>query len=98
MLHEELAMIIYDPAAHHTRRMGRIAHSGHNYCNKIARREHHKAEDSATATAATPATIQQKPAEREARRRQLAEAATKVSSYLESYHANASDVVGTEIV
>jgi len=97
MHHEELVMIVYDPAAHHTRGMRRFAQTGHNYCNTIARRENHKAEHRATATTATPATIQQK--QREARRRQLAEsAATTVSSYLELYNANASDVVGTEIV
>jgi len=71
--------------------MGHIAQTGHNYCNKIARREHHKAEDRATATTATPATIQQKRAEREPGRQLVEAAATTTSS-------NASDVVGTEIV
>jgi tRNA splicing endonuclease len=86
----ELATIVHDPAAHHTPTPSQLevwdASRRQDITDQIARLEHRKAEDRATATAtstttttttatATPATIQQKRAEREARRRQLAETA-----------------------
>ena len=74
---------MHDPAAHHTPTPSQLeawdASRRQDITNQIARLEHRKAEDRATATATstttttTPATIQQKRAEREARRRQLAE-------------------------
>jgi tRNA-splicing endonuclease subunit Sen34 len=93
--HEELAMIVHDPAAHHTPTSSQLetwdASRRQDIAHQLARLEQRKAEDRATATAtstsavttakattATPAqdvTIQQKRAEREARRLQLAEVA-----------------------
>ena len=78
--------------------MGRIAQIGHNYCNKIARREHRKAEDRATATTATPATIQQKRAERQVRRRQLSGYYSTILLGIVPLACGVSGVVGTEIV
>jgi tRNA-splicing endonuclease subunit Sen34 len=73
---------VYDPAAHHTPTPPQLeawdASRRQDITDQIARLEHRKAEDRATSTTATtttPATIQQKRAEREARRRQLAETA-----------------------
>ena len=95
---KELAMIVHDPAAHHTPTPSQLetwdAERRQDVALQLARLEQRKAEDWAsaaasaaaavtTATTATPvpqdatlaATIQQKRAEREARRRQLAVAA-----------------------
>jgi tRNA-splicing endonuclease subunit Sen34 len=75
---------VHDPAAHHAPTPSQLeawdASRRQDITDQIARLEHRKAEERATATAtsttiATPATIQQKRAEREARRRQLAETA-----------------------
>jgi tRNA-splicing endonuclease subunit Sen34 len=77
---------VHDPGAHHAPTPSQLegwdASRRQDITNQIARLEHRKAEDRATATATatatspatttTPATIQQKRAEREARRRQLA--------------------------
>jgi len=82
LIEKQLAMIVYDPAAHHTPTPSQLEEwdelRRQDITNQIARLEHRKAEERATSTATTttPATIQQKRAEREARRRQLAETVT----------------------
>src|SRR5260370_12178436 len=108
--YEELAMIVHDPAAHHTPTHSQleawdISHR-QDITNQLARLEQRKAEDrekaiatgTTTATTATTestppqdedaaraaaaaaaATIQQKRAEREPRRRQLAQVAAQIN-------------------
>ena len=72
---------MHDPAAHHTPTHAQLeawdASRRQDITNQIARLEQDRATATSTATAATTtaATIQQKRAEREARRRQLAETA-----------------------
>jgi len=86
-------MIVHDPAAHRAPAPSQLeawdASRRQDIANQIARLEHRKAEDRATATStttttttttSTPATIQQKRAEREARRRQLAETAATIAA------------------
>ncbi|KAI0274413.1 hypothetical protein BGY98DRAFT_73279 [Russula aff. rugulosa BPL654] len=87
LVEKQLAIIVHDPAAHHTPTPSQLeawdASRRQDITNQIALLEHRKAEaedratatSTATATTGTPATIQQKRAEREARRRQLAEQA-----------------------
>jgi tRNA-splicing endonuclease subunit Sen34 len=108
--HEELAMIVHDPAAHHTPAPSQLetwdASRRQDIAHQLARLEQRKAEDRASATAtatpaatttATPAqdaTIQQKRAEREARRRQLATAAATADADADADAAGADSGAG----
>ena len=75
---------MHDPAAHHTPTTLQLeawdASRRQDITNQIARLEQDRATATSTATTTTPATIQQKRAVREARRRQLAEKAAATAA------------------